>query len=254
MSNVVLSPAACLILISSLFTVGCSKSDKFYNSPVLVIDNGSATQKILDLERYLTRIDFSIIEEESKIYNDETSSRNSQLIKRYAEMLGSIGVTPEVLLAAAGEETLVPQFLNKVFLGQGKFSDFYALSEVALIARIDGPLVDSVMTVYGPAYFEVKVSHQLKNTSNYKNVTVENGKTAHDIILYKGLECVFFLSPTKTTFENTKLEKQHPLKVLLDAFSPYCTSDGINFELITQLGGKDSIEISKILTLAKFSN
>lgn len=186
------------------------------------------------------------------------------LIHNYAETLVTRGIDFPSLSKAAGRDenalSLVDRFFNRSASRLGSslcFSDYLALSEIAIIAKVGDPLPKVSNSWSGPEAFYLDVKKSLNNVMPLGSLALINARSPHDTRLETGKECVFFISPTLTKYrKSASLFGRRPKEewsgnVMEKAFIPYCTQDGNIFTAERIYGNSENLTRQEILD---FSN
>lgn len=217
----------------------------------------SDDQSVENLRHYFESLKLVDVETVSGDTHEERLKSQDWLYQSYAETIDAIGFNKEKLLNVAGNDARVAKLINRYLIGEARFEDYLRLSEIAVIARVGHAVPNSPMTFAGPGFFKLDVSNNLLASPNIDNIVVINAYSSHMRSLQTGKECVFFLSPTRTTHVNSRgpiipnfLAEDLPDKFLVDSSPTYCSSDGKTFSSQSQVGGLDEINREEILDLA----
>ena len=164
------------------------------------------------------------------------------------------GINRTRLLKIAGTDEDVSAVLDRLMTGPIRFSDYLALSENVIMAKVGEPVPNATVLWSGPGAFFLSEEQPLNSIPPTGPIAVKNASSAHDIALNKGKECVFFLSPTLTKYQRAYpaniFPAEMPKDVIAQAFDPYCTNGDDIFTLRTQIGGDESLTRSEILKLS----
>lgn len=181
--------------------------------------------------------------------------RESQrfLIKSYSQMFAQRGMTLKSLQDYAQTPAKAPSVIKRLSGEPLRFDDAFALSEIAVLAKVGQALPGATLSFSGaPLFYLSEVTH-LNGPSRESPISIRNALSAHDVVLYEGLECVFFLSPTFTAHKKAAQASddnmQFPPHLLEKAFAPYCLDADGMFSLTAVRLGKESVSRQKVLAL-----
>lgn len=191
-------------------------------SPLPISTTANLTQsdfetKISEMEDYLEYV--NIYPDVSRLMGNTLKDRQKwrqYLINTNSIDLVSRGISPTQLKVVSGDDNKVWPFLRRQhgleFLEpsdktrlppisvSNSVSNSMALSEIVVIATVDRPAQNVPDSFAGPGAYEIKIEQRLKGDLPHEPIAVLNAFSPHSRILMEGMECIFFLSPTRTKY------------------------------------------------------
>lgn len=252
----------------TVFIVGCVQTDSTQSIPS---DNPSvqsvATPKDIELTQaterlktYFEVLDFLDVDSLLGDTHEKRLKAQDRLFRIYAEDFAVRGIDKEKILRVAGNDDGAKKLLERYSQFEFRFADYLSLAEVPVLARVGDPVLGFSEFGQEP-YFNLDITASLLDTPSPEKIVLEQAQNPHMRVLKTGMECVFFLSPTRTQYYHTYHDGFHsvpyqdfakrPKHFMNDVFTTYCSKDGQTFESQTFGGGRDTITKSEILRFTK---
>lgn len=212
-------------------------------------------QSAAELARYFQDNNYPDLE---SVRGDTLSERQASqrlLIENYTAYFVTRGIDLAVLEKHAKPVETALQPADRLLNGPVRFADMLAFSEKTVRAKVGEAVPGAPVIWSGPSAYYLKIEPATTGGtgSSPAPLIIRGTIFSHDVPLYEGRDCVFFLSPVLTDLNKrggaSDRERYFPQYMVEQSFPPYCRNDDGGFTRSSPLFGADTVSQQDMLTL-----